>query len=143
MPVGKLLFHKDLSGNSRKENWNYRTAVGMLTYLQGNSCPEMSMVVHQTARFVKNTMILHKRALRRLGKYLLHTKRDVIIYNPDTQNGLECYVDADFAGGWQQTDSSNSENVMSRTGMVIMYANCSIYWRSLLQTEIALSNEET
>ena len=38
-PVGKPLLHKDLSGKPRKENWNYRTAVGMLTYLQGNSCP--------------------------------------------------------------------------------------------------------
>ena len=46
---------------------------------------------------------------------------------------------ADFAGGWQQVDSSNAENVMSQTGMVIMYANCPIYWRSSLQTEIALS----
>ena len=36
-PVDKPLLHKDLSGKPRKENWNYRTAVGMLTYLQGNS----------------------------------------------------------------------------------------------------------
>ena len=79
-------------------------------------------------------MLFHQRALKRLGRYLLHTKRDGIIYNPDTQKGLECYVDADFAGGWQQADSSDAENVMSRTSMVIMYANCPIYWRSLLQT---------
>ena len=31
---------------------------------------------------------------------------------------------------------------MSRTGMVIMYANCPVYCRSLLQTEIALSTSE-
>ena len=48
-PVGKPLMHKDLSGKPRKEKWNYRTAVGMLTYLQGNNRPEMSMAVHQTA----------------------------------------------------------------------------------------------
>ena len=51
-------------------------------------------------------------------------------------------MDADFAGGWQQADSSDAENVMSRTGMIIMYANCPIYWRSSLQTEIALSTAE-
>ena len=38
-PVGKPLLHKDLSGKPRKETWNYRTAVGMFTYLQGNSRP--------------------------------------------------------------------------------------------------------
>ena len=53
--------------------------------------------------------------------------------------GLKCYVDADLAGGWQQEDSSNAENIMSRTGMVIMYENFSIYWCSSLQTEITLS----
>ena len=31
---------------------------------------------------------------------------------------------------------------MSRTGVVIMYANCPIFWRSTLQTEIALSTAE-
>ena len=51
-------------------------------------------------------------------------------------------MDADFAGGWQQADSSDAENVMSQTGMVIMYANCPIYWRSSLQTEIVLSTAE-
>ena len=29
-----------------------------------------------------------------------------------------------------------------QTGMVIMYANCPIFWRSTLQTEIALSTAE-
>ena len=83
-PVGKTLLYKDLSGKPRKENWNYRTAVGMLTYLQGNSRPEMSMAVHQTARFSNNPMLLHEKALKRLGQYLLHIKRDGIIKNPDT-----------------------------------------------------------
>ena len=97
------------------------------------------MAVHQTSRFSNNPMLSHKRSLKRIGQYLLHTKRDCIIYNPDKEKGLECYVDADFAGGWQQADSSDAENVMSQNGMVIMYANCHIYWRSLLQTEISLS----
>ena len=38
-PVGKPLLHKYLSGKPRKETWNYRAAVGMMTYLQGNSRP--------------------------------------------------------------------------------------------------------
>ena len=53
-----------------------------------------------------------------------------------------CYVNADFAGGWSYTDSEDADNVMSRTGFVIMYANYPIFWASKLQTEIAFSTTE-
>jgi hypothetical protein len=52
---------------------------------------------------------------------------------------LECYVDVDFAGGWNIRTSADADNVMSGTGLVITYANYPIYWASCLQTEIALS----
>jgi hypothetical protein len=52
---------------------------------------------------------------------------------------IECYVDADFAGGWNMTTSADADNVMSCTGFVITYANSPIYWASHLQTEIDLS----
>ena len=98
-PVGKPLLHKYLSGKPRKETWKYRTAVGMLTYLQGNSLPDMSMAVHQTAYFSNSPMLSHQKAIKRLGQYLYHTKKEGIIYNLDTSKVLECYVDVDFAGG--------------------------------------------
>jgi hypothetical protein len=53
--------------------------------------------------------------------------------------GIECYVNADFAGGWNITNYTNADNAMSCTGFVITYANCPIYWASCLQTKIALS----
>ena len=48
----------------------------------------------------------------------------------------------DFTGGWIQADASDAENVLSRTGYVIMYANCPILWVSRLQTKIALSTAD-
>ena len=51
-------------------------------------------------------------------------------------------MDADFAGGWSREVGDDADNVMSRTGMVFMYANCPVYWHSSLQTEIALSTAE-
>jgi hypothetical protein len=60
----------------------------------------------------------------------------------DKSKGLEVYADADFAGGWSGADSENADNVLSRTGFVICYANCPIIWCSKLHTEIALSTAE-
>ena len=54
---------------------------------------------------------------------MYHTNNEGIIYNLDTSKGLKCYVDADFACGWQKADANDADNVMSRTGMVIMYSN--------------------
>ena len=96
-PVGKPLLHKDISGKPRKETWKYRTAVGMMTYLQGNSRPEMPMAVHQTARFCKNPMLSHEKVIKRLGRYLSHTRKEGIVYNNDTSKVLECYLDANSA----------------------------------------------
>jgi len=139
MPVAKGLLHRDLDGKPRKYTWKYRTAVGMLSYLQNTSRPEISMAVHQTARFSNNPMLSHEKSIMRIGQYLLDTCKRGIIYKPDKSKGLECYVDAEFAGGWSQADANNADNVLSRTGYIIMYANCPILWVSCLQTEIALS----
>ncbi len=75
----------------------------------------------------------------RIGRYLLDTRKRGIIYKLDKSKGLECYVDVDFAGEWSQADAENADNVLSRTGYILMYANCPILWVSRLQTEIALS----
>jgi hypothetical protein len=56
---------------------------------------------------------------------------------------LECYVDADFAGGWKDGNHDSPESVLSRTGYVIVYVGCPITWGSKLQTEITLSTTES
>ena len=65
-----------------------------------------------------------------------------MIYIPDIKRGLQCYVDADFPGGWKDGNHDIPESVFSRTGFVIMYAGCPITWGRHLQTEIALSTTE-
>jgi hypothetical protein len=141
-PVAKALLHKDENGKPRKHSWNYRTAVGMAGYLQGSTRPEISMASHQCARFVNDPKRSHERAMIRLVRYLKSTSSRGIVYSPQPKLGLECFVDADFAGGWTQADADNPENVLSRTGYVIRYAGCPIGWCSKLQSEIALSTAE-
>eukprot|EP00957_Ditylum_brightwellii_P202520 15330529-Ditylum_brightwellii.AAC.1 len=72
-PVGLLLLHKDLKGQKMKQSWNYRSAVGMSSYIQGSTRLETLMAVHQCARFTNALMLSHERAIRRIEKYLTGT----------------------------------------------------------------------
>ena len=141
-PIGKPLLNKDLDGVLRKYDWEYQVAIGMLTYLTGNTRSDIAMAVHQCAKFSVNPMRSHEQAVMQIGQSLLSTQDKDMKYVPDSKKGIEVYVDADFAGGWDSGDPLNADNVYSRTGYVIWYAGCPIYWQSKLQTEIALSTAE-
>jgi hypothetical protein len=141
-PVVGPLLSRDEQGPERKYDWKYRMLTGMLGYLQGTTRPDISMGTHQCARFNAQPKLCHERAIKRICKYLLATKDKGIIFKPDVSRGLECHVDADFAGGWADGDQSNPESVLSRAGYVISYAGCPIHWCSKMETEIALSTTE-
>ena len=128
-PVGKPLLNKDLQGVLRKYDWEYCGTIGMLTYLAGSVRPDIAMAVHQCAGFSINPMRSHKQAVLRIGRYLLSTKERGMIYAPDSSKGLEVFVDADFAGGWDPGDASNADNVYSHTGYVICYSRCPMFLR--------------
>ena len=141
-PVGKPLLHKDLTGVNRKCKWHYRSIIGMLNYLAISTRPELSMAVHQAARFCQDPKLSHERAVQHIIRYLIGTKDKGLLFKPNKEKGLECYVDADFAGGWANANASDADSILSRTGFVILYHNCPIFWSSKLQTEITLSTAE-
>ena len=62
---------------------------------------------------------------------------------PDKDRGIECFVDASFAGDWMKERASDSLSVLSRTGYVIFYRGCPVTWVSKMQTEISLSTTES
>ena len=143
VPAAKELLHKDPGGLERKHDFNYRQAVGMLTYLQGTSRPDISMAVHQCARFSSNPKRSHEKAIIKIIRYLKGTKDKGIILSPEKKKGIECYVDASFASGWRPDHANDASNVLSRTGYIIYYSGCPIHWCSKMQTEIALSTAES
>jgi hypothetical protein len=71
---------------------------------------------------------LHEQAVMRIGLYLLLTCGKGMTYKPDSLKRLEVYVYADFAGEWDPADPGIADNINSRTGFVICYASCPIYW---------------
>jgi hypothetical protein len=115
-PAAAQILNKDLQGKPKKKTWKYRTAVGMMSYLQSHSQPDISMPVHQIACFSNDPKLIHKQAITHIGHYLLETKTRGLRYKIDCSKGLECYVDADFAGGWDIKDPHNASNLMSRMG---------------------------
>ena len=47
----------------------------------------------------------------------LHTHKEGIVYSPNKSEGLECYIDADYADRWTQAgmdDADNCYNVTNR-----------------------------
>ena len=56
--------------------------------------------------------------------------------------GIECFVDADFAGGATKGNTTNPRDYLSCTGYVLKYAGCPTVWASKLQTLIALLTTE-
>lgn len=141
-PVTKPLLNNDIEGEPRKQKWNYRKVIGMLTYLQGTTRPDTAMVVHQCARFSIDPKLSHEKAVKRIARYLLGNKERGIQFRPDKSKGIQCYVDTDFAGGWNKDDPNNAQSALSRTGYIVFYAGCPMLWTSRMQTEIALSTTE-
>ena len=66
--------------------------------MAGTTCPDLAMSVHQVAHFCSNPKLSHEWAVMRIVKYLQGTKDKGIVFRPDPSKGLECFVDADFAG---------------------------------------------
>ena len=83
------LLHRDEHGESRKHSWSYPKAIGIINYIQTISRPDISMDVHQTSRFSIYPKRSHEKAIIRIGKYLLQTRNNGIIYSPNISQGID------------------------------------------------------
>ena len=139
---GKAL-GSDKKGPRGKELWSYRSVVGMLLYLASNSRPDISFAVHQCARFTHDPKQSHEQALLRICRYLKGTRSQGLILRPSDSIAVDCFVDADFLGLYGAEDVDDPMSVRSRTGYVILLANCPLLWSSRLQSEISVSTLES
>jgi hypothetical protein len=133
---------KDIHGEPRIELWNYRAVIGMMLYLASNSRPDIAFAVNQCARNSAAPTLNHAIAVKRIARYLKQTRDRGMIISPNANLKLDLYVNADFAGLWNITDTEDPSTVQSRTGYVITLGNVPVIWKSKLQTEIALSTCE-
>ena len=135
--------NRDASGEDHNEQWDYRSVIGKLNFLEKSTRPDIAYAVHQCARYSSNPKASHASAVRYIVRYLIATKDKGLILAPNAHS-FECYVDADFQGGWDATIAMNdSTTAKSRSAFIIMYAGCPIMWASKMQTDIALSTTES
>jgi ribosomal protein S17E len=124
-------------------SFNYRSVIGKLNYLEKSTRSDIAYITHQLARFSAEPKKEHGQALRWLGRYLKATRTKGTILRIDETKDMEVYVDADFSGNWDPNESQDRDSARSRHGYIIMYAGCTVLWKSQMQTEIALSSTES
>jgi hypothetical protein len=129
-------------GEPRKTDFHYQSAVGQLNYLTASARPELMVAVHQCARFSADPRLQHEQAIKRIVRYLKRTPDKGLILRPDISRGLECHVDADFAGGFSPEYSDDATTYYSCIGFIIWFAGCPLIWSSKLQTMIVFSTTE-
>ena len=138
----KVSLHKDADGPARKQQWSYRSAIGMLNYLAATTRPDILCAVHSAARFSADPKLIHEQAVKRICRYLKGTSDKGMILCPDDSRGVDCYVDASFATEYDKSRALDPACVLSQTGYAVFYKGCPVIWVSKMQTEIALSTTE-
>ena len=89
-----------------------------------------------------NPQLLHKKALKRIGRYLTATRYKGLVLKPSGMLKVDAYPDADFAGMYGHEKTTDPACTKSHTGFLILVSDSPMVWVSKLQTETALSMME-
>ena len=141
--VPSTLLHKDTDGSDMQPEFHYRSVIGKLNFLEKSTRPDISVSVHQCARFSEAPKKSHAEAVKRIGRYLLATRTKGLIIHPKKARHFDCWVDADFAGNWRQADAHiDPMTAKSRSGWIVRFGGAPITWASKMQTITAMSTTE-
>jgi len=142
-PTQKASLGKDPDGEPMDRTFDYRSVVGMLLYLSGNTRPDITYAVSQVARFTHDPKQSHAKAVKMIVRYLAGSKDKGIIVSKSTgELKLRVYVDADLAGLYNVDPPEDTSSAKSRTGFIIFLDTCALIWKSYLQSEISQSTLE-
>ena len=111
------------------DQFNYRSVVGKLNFLEKSTRPNLAYTTHQCENFSQDPKVSHRDVIIHLFKYLKATKTQGIPLDPEVIKIFEVYADADFFGNWYRPTAGNDlSTAKSRTGYAIMYAGCPTIW---------------
>ena len=96
------LLHKDADRESFEANFHYHSVIAKLNFLEKSTCLDISVRIHQCARFQDNPKKSHLQAIRTIACYLIGTRDKGIVMRLDHTKRFECWVDANYAGNWYE-----------------------------------------
>ena len=118
--ITSKVLHKDADGTEMTPEFHYRSVIGKLNFLEKSTRPDISVSVHQCARFTEHPKRCHAEAVKRIGRYLLGTRDKALIINPQAPWHFDCWVDADFSGNWRHKDAHvDPMTAKSRSGWIV------------------------
>lgn len=112
----------------------FQEMIGCLIWIQTGTRPDIAYATSMLARYASNPSREHHTAAVRIWKYLAGTLNLGIFYS-SSGDGLQGYVDADWAG-------PHSTGAASTSGYIFKLAGGPISWTSKKQTSISLSSTE-
>jgi hypothetical protein len=119
------------------------STTGKLNFLEQSTRGDISYATHMCARFCSDPKFQHGEAVKWLGRYLKETTDKGFIMRPDPSKGMEAHPDADYAGAWEAAGAGEDvDTAHSRQGYIVSYCGVPLFWKSQMQTEIALSSTE-
>jgi hypothetical protein len=87
---------RDLNGAPFNEDWDHRSIVGKLNFLEKSARPEIARAVHQCARFSANPRQSHANAVKHLCRCLAATKTKGLTIRVDPTESFEVHVNCNL-----------------------------------------------
>jgi len=88
--------------------------IGKLNYLEKCTRPDIAFAAHQCTHFSADPCKPHANAMKWLGHYLKAAWDQGLILRP-TGSSFNVYVDADFAGNWNQAEAADNVHAAGPT----------------------------
>jgi hypothetical protein len=137
-PNVKLSKAQEANSSQDKESMAsipYRQAIGSIMYAMVGTRPDLSVAVGKLSQFMQNPGFEHWNAVKKVLRYLQHSKNAVLQYKSCEDGGtLFGYCDSDWGG--------DEDSRKSTSGYAFMLAGGCISWCSKKQATVALSSTE-
>ena len=92
---------------------------------------DIAYAVHQRMRFTSDPRESYKQAVLIIGRYLMATKEEGIIFSIRKGQNMELWCDTDFCDSWRaELAHVDKTTAKSRMGYIVTYAWCPVTWAS-------------
>ncbi|KAL7478109.1 hypothetical protein ACHAW6_003890 [Cyclotella cf. meneghiniana] len=99
-----------------------------MLYLAGHMRPDIVYAVKCYARYMFAPSLVHKVALKWIGRYLKATRKKGLVLKPSGALKIDAYPDAHFASLYGHGVITDPSCVKSTTGFLITVSDCPMVW---------------